>query len=126
MLRRFASARRAGSTPVPLPVLSVPGDDDQVNESQRISATEKAMAVMPGIAAAKFRGDKEGALLLLQSYKIEVIRGMGLNDAEAWSCMTAATLVWFEDAVQTAADATGGTPETVLREMGLRTAKAGT
>lgn len=116
--RQSASVLRAGS--------SRSGDDVRVNERQRIAATEKAIAVLPGIAAAKFRSDKEGALLLLHSYKLDVIRGMGLSETEAWSCMTAATLVWFEEAVQTAADATGRTPETVLREMGLRTAKAGT
>jgi hypothetical protein len=96
-----------------------------MNEAQRIRATDTAIRIAPGIAAAKFRQDKEGALTLLHDYQLEM-RSWGLSPADAWSCLTAALLCWLEEAVQELADISGITPDVVLQDMGLRSLKAGT
>lgn len=95
-----------------------------MNEAQRVAATDRAIGVIPGMAAAKLRGDKEGALTLLRAYREET-RAMGLDEADMWSCLTAASLVQLEIAVEHAADVCETTPQQMLQEMGLRALRAG-
>lgn len=120
----FASATHEPSKPGLQRGWCRPGDDGFMNESQRVAATERAIGVIPGMAAAKLRGDKEGALTLLRAYRTET-RAMGLDEADMWSCLTAASLVQFELVVQQAADIADTSPEQLLMDMGLRALKAG-
>jgi ATP/maltotriose-dependent transcriptional regulator MalT len=94
-----------------------------MNDTQRIRATDAAICVCPGITAAKLRGDREGALILLQDYKAQA-RAMGISDADVWACLAAASLIWLEAGVSQVADSEQRSAEDVLREMSLRTAQA--
>lgn len=96
-----------------------------MNELQRRNAIDMASRIVPGMAAAKLRGDREGCLALLRSYQDEV-RGIGLSFTDSWACLSAAALIWLENCIQTVADSEDRSPESVLQELGLRTMRAGT
>lgn len=95
-----------------------------MNESQRQAATARAIGAIPGMAAAKVRGDRDGALHLIAIYREET-RAMGLGEADMWSCLTAAALVQLEYVIDFAADVAETTPEEMLQAMGLKAAEAG-
>lgn len=81
-------------------------------------AYAEACRAVPGLLAAKTRGDMAGARLLLQSYH-QMARDLGLAECQAWTVLFSATMHWYGQTVQVLSRDTDQPVEAVLQSMGM-------